>query len=85
MYIYALKQLGHKDIIEKLFFETVKEEEKFIKDITEDDEECKEYQITNALKKISEYENGYRKVKNDDIIKNYYSHLLKRIVIYLGA
>ena len=49
-----------------------KNRKEFIKDIKEDDEvdeECKEYQVTNALKKISEYGNSYSKVRNEETIQ----------------
>lgn len=80
MYMFALKLLGQQDMIEKLYIDIGKSEEEFIKDVKEDyeiDEECKKFQIDDALHKISMYRNSYRKVKNGEIILNYYEPFIE--------
>lgn len=88
MYIFALEQLGRKDMIENLYIDTIKSEEEFIKDIRADDEvdeECKKFQISDALNNISKYDISYKKVRNGEIIENYYEPFIEKDCYLFGC
>lgn len=87
-YIFALKQLGSDNIIEKLYKDIIKDIEELNKDIKEDDEldeKCMENQVNNALEEIYKYRNSYSKVKNGEIIKNYYDPCIEKDCYLFGC
>lgn len=88
MYIFALKQLGYENTIDKLYIDTLKDKDELIKDIKDDDEideKSKEYQVTNALREIAEFQNSYDKVKNGEIIKSYYQPFIEKDCYLFGC
>lgn len=88
MYISVLNQLGYDDIIEKLYIDTIRDNEQFIKDIKEDDEideESKKYQVNNVLEEIHKYRNSYRKIKNGEITRSYYDPFIEKDCYLFGC
>ncbi len=88
MYIFALKQLGYENTIDKLFIDTLKDKDELIKDIIEDDEideESKKYQVTNAFREITEFRNSYDKVKRGKIIQSYYQPFIEKDCYLFGC
>ncbi|GEM_PF-2298661 len=88
MYIFALKQLDSNDVIEKLYIDTIKDKEELIKDIKEDseiDEECKQYQVTTTSEEISRYKSSYSKVMKGEIIQNHYKPYIEKDCYLYGC